>query len=335
MPISVPPLNHDQALLLQAALATDDAAFEAWESWVQATDFENVDDYSFLLLGLLYVNVGSLIEDHPLKGRLRGIHRQNWAKTQLTLQQCQPVFDALTAAGCVWSTTQGTALVQHYYPDAGTRRLDSAAIWVAPQHREIAVNTLQAMGWQGTAPNKQHWQHPQGGRLEIQSVDPLPTSVVTTHISDAKPSPTLLMWQVCIEGVSWRNYPRLIWIADAVMILRRSGDQIDWLQLEDWARRYHLTLRLSAAVQHIRAYAADDIPIFDFDRSAVPILERLEYALIVERRSENIFARFLRLYIRYWREKNFKARGWDFPHYFYEAWKQRSISRQTRGQQNG
>ncbi len=64
-----------------------------------------------------------------------------------------------------------------------------------------------------------------------------------------QPSPTNLLLLLVVHGVRWNEETPVRWIPDAVMVLRRRFDAINWSQLVADARSLKVTQRLSLGLQ--------------------------------------------------------------------------------------
>ena len=74
--------------------------------------------------------------------------------------------------------------------------------------------------------------------------------------------PTDMLLHVCFHGARWNVTPPLRWIADAMMILSRAGEEIDWLRLLELARERRLSLMLRETLGYLHRTFAAPVPPF-------------------------------------------------------------------------
>ena len=87
-------------LLLAAGLLPPDEAAEAWATWLDAVDFEDLEDGATALLGLVVRNLPDLRAEPSIEQRVRGVQRQTWAGNQVLWSAVQPfVAQLATVAG--------------------------------------------------------------------------------------------------------------------------------------------------------------------------------------------------------------------------------------------
>jgi hypothetical protein len=88
-----------------------------------------------------------------------------------------------------------------------------------------------------------------------------------------------LLLTAIAHGVRWNPMPPARWIADAVIVLRRQGDRVDWSRLCSDARQRSLSLLLAAALAWLAEEFAAPVPpdaIGDLAPGRAPWGERAE-----------------------------------------------------------
>lgn len=277
------PTPH-QELLLRAALLPPAAASVAWGQWCAEVDIEedHLDLGSFRLLPLVYHNLRKTIPNDPLMGRLRGIHHRTWVETQIHIQACSAVLRRFQEAGIETLLLKGMPLALAYYPGQGTRPMGDFDLLVPKAQVYTAISLLTELGWkpidrpvhaltetylqirhaQGFADDKGHnldlhWRvlnNALDGDIDVEfwhRSAPLQTDLISSRALN----PTDLLLHVCVHGMAWAPVPPVRWVADAVMILRKSEGEIDWQRLINLAERSQTTLPLSTALNYLRSYA--------------------------------------------------------------------------------
>jgi hypothetical protein len=302
-------VSADQILLLRAALADGDEALEAWRTWQARTDLDGLDAESQRLLPLLYRNLGRLGVGERATARYASVYRQSWFKNSLAFRDAAHVIDAFSAAGIDTMVLKGAALALLHYRDVGARSMADVDILVSHRRLRDALALLEAEGWTVTfyrtrpaaldpailsihhatrfhdkrgRPFDLHWFAsqdclvPGGDDILWQAAVPLQVSGASTRAL----APTDQLYHVCAHAyLSGGAHVR--WVADAVTILRTSGDRIDWSRLAALADARRLVLPLQLALGFVRAEFGAAVPAAFLDALATrPIsrLDRLEHA---------------------------------------------------------
>lgn len=301
------PTPH-QKLLLQAALASGEPALAAWVQWRHEVDIENdvLDLGSFRLLPLVYHNLKQNGASDLWMERLRGIHHQAWVQNQIQFNACVAVLAALHQAGIETLVLKGAALTRDYYPTHGVRPMGDFDVLVPTHQTSQAVVLLGELGWLPTdrplarldqayfeIRHAQNFATPEGRQLDLHwhvlpnavadSVDhhfwtasvPLSIHQVKTRALNA----TDLFLHVCVHGATWAPVPPVRWVADAMMILKKAGDQIDWDRLVFMAALCRASLALEATLTYLQETLAAPIPPNLFERLAGNVVSKEERRL--------------------------------------------------------
>ena len=235
-----------QELLLRASILKGDAARIAWEEWTADADFEDLDEGSVRLLPEVYTNLRSFGVDHEYFRRIKGIKRKTWLHNQLLFHQATTAIGILQARGMETMVTKGPALVLRHYRDLGRRPMADFDIVIKKERVEEAIEALHTNGFRLKDPHQNvgdlsrthavsyinetgrqfdlHWQMIPGctdGRLFWDDATRLTIRETTT----LAPSPTDLLFHVCLHGLRLNRVAPLRWIVDTSVI---TGDsQID------------------------------------------------------------------------------------------------------------
>jgi hypothetical protein len=265
-------------LLLRAALFEGPDARAAWLEWRRAGgDIETVDASMFGLLPLVYRSLEAGGVRDPAMSRLKGVYRHSWVKNQRLLHRVGPALDALQTAGIRTMVLDGAAVTATHYRDVGARPLDDADVLVPPHETKRAMAVLEATGWStlaGAKPGRvirslhvTRLAEPGGGLIDLHrralltSVrdDDFWAGAVPVTVGGAAtlaPGPTEQLLHACAHGGS----ARLSWVADASVIIREAGSQIDWARLIEGVAARQLTLRTRASLAVLRDVLDAPIP---------------------------------------------------------------------------
>ncbi len=279
--------SPDQQNLLEACLLEADAAREAWEKWKHA-DIDNLDQGSFRLLPLLSKKLNELQIDDPCLAKLKGVHRHFWVRNQVLFHHMTRLLQIFAADGIRTLVLKGAPLSLLYYGDLGLRPMSDFDILISPGDRDKALRLLRENRWQpiyfpsfddlsdsylsfatshGFRDSDQreidvHWhlfptcasQHCDQGlwdRAEPFTYNNLRTLTL---------SPADHLLHICGHGAAWNEIPPIRWVADAVTIIRATGERLDWDLLVRESQSRALGLALRDALTYLHESFAISVP---------------------------------------------------------------------------
>ena len=266
--------NERQKLLLRAALVDDARAWERVRGQLDADDPDRVD---YPLLALLYRRLEKVGADDPSVAKLRGIYRRTWYVNQLRRDGAKDVVDATRPLEAL--VFDGWELVLRYYGDLGLRDVAALHLLVRPRHVEPAARTLAELGWRPLLEARGRWPASfENGRGDICFVHSRPFGEFAAPARGIEaddvweraiafdfagvPAQTLgeadELLQVCLNGARVNERPSVIWIADAIAVLRRGS--VDWDRVVLQARRLRATLRAGDALAFVREELDAPVP---------------------------------------------------------------------------
>lgn len=139
-----PSIDH----LMRAALLTDDGeAALAWRAFESTTDFDNPTWGEMRLLGLVSNRLATLAPESPIRPRVGGVERQNWARSRIVIGEAASGLRALRAASVDILVVKGGAIAARGGDDARWRMVNDLDIVVRPDAIETAYDVLVADGW--------------------------------------------------------------------------------------------------------------------------------------------------------------------------------------------
>ncbi len=254
-------LSDPRALLLaRAALLDGDQAIAAWRSWSAAGySIEHLDYGSYRLLALVYRNLSAAgVADERL-ATLRGVFRHAWYSNQRLLHAAAQALNALAAAGIPTMLLKGAALVAQDPGLVGVRPMDDVDVLVPSEHLRGALESLGQLGWrlEDSRPlevllerfHSCELRGPDGLELDLHwrpfvlgdSDEALWRNASPAVLCGAQtlvPSAADQLALTCLHGLGWDPAP-LRWIADAMLILKGAGDQLDWSAVLERARAWN------------------------------------------------------------------------------------------------
>ncbi|HEY9644826.1 MAG TPA: nucleotidyltransferase family protein [Chroococcidiopsis sp.] len=239
--------TQPQRLLLQAVLAEDAIAREAWSAWKTLIDLDHLDEGSYLLLPRLYQRLRALGIDDALVQRCKGVYRHVWSRNQVKLRELTTLVQLLRAAQVEPMLLWGAALILQPGQDPGIRRADDSALYVRFADMPQALAALQDAGWVPTqakaADVVRSQQHAIGLSLAGQSSCTLQWHVLPEW---CQPDLEQSLWSqaipvtlgaesvlslhpadqfVCatVRATQWATVPPFHWLADAAALLQANA----------------------------------------------------------------------------------------------------------------
>jgi hypothetical protein len=321
---AVYPDERQQALLV-AAVLEGEAARAAWSRWRAQSVLDEIDDASYRLLPQVYRNLVSLGEEDPWLGRLRGIYRYHWYRNQLLARTAAGALVPLEQAGIPTLVLKGAALARLHYGSIGARPMQDVDILVPRPRATEAMRALRAAGFtdEEASPDSRldvlhgaGFNAPDGAGVDLhwhalsqpaRDDDDLWARSVPLELGGAATralGPADQLVHVCVHGSIWNALAPIRWVADSLMVLRSSGDHVDWDGLVASARGRGCTLTLAAALDYLRTGLGAPVPervVTELSRSPTSRVERCAYRVAhrpapsVGRSATLIFDRYVRL----------------------------------------
>ncbi|MFL5865791.1 MAG: nucleotidyltransferase family protein [Thermoleophilaceae bacterium] len=285
-------------LLLRAALLDGDLALDAWREWRGSRDLGDMAVPALRLVPLLFRNLPSGGIDEADLARLKEIYLSSWTRSRRLLARGGEALTTLAGAGIETMVLKGAALASLYYPDPGTRPMVDFDVLVRTREATRALDALERAGWRPvealSRPQALAGRHstplagPDGFRVDLhwRALDPAARDddfweaarrTEVAGVETLAPGPAEQLLHVCAHGVGASPAgPR--WVADAVTVVRRSGDGLDWDRFAERAAARRLTLALRPALGYLRSGFGVPVPagtLVQLERRPTTTTERL------------------------------------------------------------
>jgi hypothetical protein len=215
--------SERQKLLLRTACGDR----EAWRRLRPQLDLERLELGSFPVLPLVHRQLIELGIDDLYMPRLAGIRRRTWTMNRLELDRVTPALRSLEEPIVVG----GWQFPAHYYGgDFGLRPVEG-------------LEVLERFAWEFSTPDREP-------ELETFEID-----LGGTKARALVPTDELL--RICLAGARTSVPPNILWLADALAVLR---SEIDWDRLVRHALRLRAMLRLRDALVYLRRELGAAVP---------------------------------------------------------------------------
>jgi hypothetical protein len=295
--------TREQELLLQAALLKGFDATKAWQEWKSTVDVEgHLDNGSFRLLPLLYMNLKRHGIEDPFIDKLKGIYRKAWYKNQTLFYDMGKIIRYFHDAGIKTMLLKGAPLTVLHYKNYGVRPMADIDILIPRFQVSLAFDLLYRAGWKPEDPFNEgdllydrsrmfkahsgteldlHWR-PFAGCQESYVKDFWVGAVplALADVSTLSPNSTDMLFHVIIHGVIWNPEPPIRWIADAMSLINSPNAEIDWMRLINQAKRHRVCLRVKEGLNYLHARFQARVPksIMDTTNSLqISLLELIVY----------------------------------------------------------
>lgn len=290
-------------LLIQAALAEESRARQAWHSWTVVRRFEDITWQEMRLLGSVYPRLRRLDPLTPLAPRIEGILKNRWMLTQLKLRESCEAFDCLSGGSIPFIVFKGGAFQAEGFSTANRRVLGDIDVLVHPTDAPAALDALHREGWvsvngesleylrrvavirlngnfrKGRYGNVDLHVNPFHYSRDDASLDEdlwaraRPVSLASRSI--LVPDPTNSMLIVLAHATESTNGD---WTVDVASRIREQ--QIEWNRLVETADRRGIVPAVLAGLSYISARIGVAVPgevLSKLSDTKVPLSQRLKY----------------------------------------------------------
>ena len=278
--------SDQQKLLLRAALMEAEPSASAWSRLRPGLDLDDPETASQALLPLIYRQLDRLgIEDAGLP-KLRGTYRRTWYMNQLLLDRLKGALEAVVGGGANPLVVSSWELPLRYYGDLGLRRVEALHLLVRPESVAGAAQALSEEGLIGPrGPSQSFLRSRHNARyvrangdscivywrpfhdfadaergLEPEDLWEHPIDLELRGVPARALSPTDELLNVCVGGARPSRWSSVIWVADAIVVLRAPDSAIDWQRLVRQARSLRATLRVHDALWFLRQELDAPVP---------------------------------------------------------------------------
>ncbi len=295
--------------LLEAAVGTAMQAPAAWRSWRARLGHlgpEAIDGGSAQILPLLKPRLALLPAGDPLLPLIVGCYRRSLYHGRMLRARAATLLALLAHAGIATMVSKGGVLASAYYGDLGLRPMNDFDVLVPRTQARDAVRVLLAAGWVSTQPMAEMlpdayhsacFQSPDRLDFDLhwhllpescfagaenpawQAAGPYMVDGVATQA----PCAADLLVIVCAHAAHWSPVSPARWVADALTILHRAPERIDWTRIAMLAQRWHVVPHLSDTLSYLAQRWSASIPpsvLSELRHIPVDRIDRRAYTLL-------------------------------------------------------
>jgi hypothetical protein len=296
--------DGDQELLLRAALLAGEDAVEAWRNLRPRLDVDRANRASRRLFPLLDANLRRHGIDDPVMVELAKVREQTASRNRALFDAARGLLQALEDARIDTLVLKGGAVAARLYRDLSLRPMADIDVLVPTGQAQSALDVLQRADWSpgiaitpafirmqhatdvfaesGSVKCDLHW-HVYWECCQPTADDDLWASSLPLDFSGMATrtlAPADALLHLCVHGSRRVRHPQLLWVADALLLLRESA--VDWRRLMAQAIQRRFVLRAGAMLAYLRrAFGApvpDDV-LRRLQTHPVSRFERFEYWL--------------------------------------------------------
>ncbi|MGH9364190.1 MAG: nucleotidyltransferase family protein [Thermoanaerobaculia bacterium] len=330
---------------MRAGLLPGARAERSWQRWRAATGGA-ADTASRRLLPLAEWNLRRIAGRLPAPEE-PGFVETEWLLNEGRIEAAAAVLRELARRGLSPVVLKGLALSHLFYPHRALRPMADIDLLLSPEQFEQGRTALSELGWRAVGGDPaSRLKHLHGLAYERAGAPELDlhahalleccspdadrsflARAVRFELSGVQArtlSPADHLLCLCVHGLRWSTAPAIHWAADAVMLLRCVGEELDWDVLVAEAFQRDLALPVARALRLIQEELEADVDeeaLSRLARGSRGWLARLEFAARVAPLglAAGLFLHWRDL-ARERREASAIKRLWLFPGYLRELW---------------
>lgn len=273
-------------LLARAALAPQDEAILAWQTWRAAYDIDTTPWSEVRMLGAVASRIEMLEPDAAIRPRVLGIRKFLWVNSQICLKNAISGLTALNRADILVLLMKGAARIARNPSCAQERLIRDVDILVPLGREQDAFKTLEEDGWSLVAEDWQiSWRRwaPVAGH-HAWSLAKKKSEIDLHHFSNflnrlrgdddgfwarsipiewhgvkvLVPSPADALVIALIHGVRWSQDSAADWTIDSSALIDEGN--VDWQIFLEEARRRKIQTALLSGLVYLRDALHKKIP---------------------------------------------------------------------------
>jgi hypothetical protein len=295
--------SESQELLLQAGLWEGRDALEAWDRWRASADLDaEMDRGTFRLLPMLYKKMLALGVEDPLMKQLGSVYRWSWVESNQILRHMKPVLNDLQREAIPTLLLKGAPLAYEFYDFPGMRPMADFDVLIPIADVSRAVRLLSGLGWKPQMETPEdfyrfrhsipfineseqefdlHWHALTEIRNESVDQELWANSVPfrIDGIDSRRLDTTDSLIHAVVHGIRWNPEPPIRWIADAMVLITKDPDNVNWDRIKSFAKKHHLAYRLTLGLRYLKERMGANVPddVLRYLReSDITLIERLE-----------------------------------------------------------
>jgi hypothetical protein len=258
---------------------------DAYREWCATQDVRSLDWPAQRVLALLRNRLDSAGD--PVARQIQRVVRVTWLKNQMLLEGAAPAIGALHAEGVPVMLLKGLAVLHHTSWQIQQRPMDDIDVAVPPAHAARAATILREHGYAcphlppdpastkiydqlhalpftnaAGAEIDLHW-HTLHGSLHPEADDDFWRAAQPAQLRGVPclvPRREDVLLAVLSHGQETNYEHALLWVADAVLLLRATDGGLDWERLERQARRHRLLHPVAEALTMLRELDPELVP---------------------------------------------------------------------------
>ncbi len=254
--------SPDHELLLRAAFADEEELPGLLEEAERRLGSGDLDTTARMMLPLLHPRLAGL-EATPLVLACRAAYRSNWLNNQRRMRRVVAQLQLFAEEGIPTLLLKGSALIPVYYRDPGLRFMSDTDVLVPEKLFRRAGAVLENAGYRPLEHPLAYFDTRFGHAIAYRGEDgddldlhchvlsiscelgaddafweaavPLTVHAGSCQAATLSLCPGDQLLHACVHGLVWVGSPHDRWVADALMILRHRGGDVEWDRLVEVA----------------------------------------------------------------------------------------------------
>jgi len=348
--------DERQTTMLRVAICEPEVAAREWAELRRELEIDEIwDPEAQRLLPLILRNLREAGYDDPDFPRMKGIQRRTWFENQRRIHAVKPVIAQLHDVGVETLFLKGVPLALQYYRDVGLRPMADVDVLVPYASYDTALDVLEGDGFRDVLdiPRDRRRRmyhgagmlHPDGRSIDLHWQLALPfvlphaASDSTTDFFaaavdldlDGLTVPTLcsadMLLHLVVHGLWAGSSANVRWVADAAVVIRTAGDELDWDRVLDQTVRRDLVVPVSNALRYLDRVVDTPVPpraVNELLRVPVRRRTRRAYDRIMGDTQETELLGGLEGTRAYWSRQSYKWGTWraarELPYFLQDNW---------------
>lgn len=252
-------------------------ALQKYSLWLNNNKLDKIHGGVYRLIPMLHKRLSETKQHYENMDQTKSIYCLSLHRNYFMIHRAKSLFAELQRNAIPFLLLKGISLVSSYYDDIATRPMSDIDFLVHDVDLRRTIDVMASCGWKcDHLPSEYQMNHLEychalhfhardGMEMDLhwyvipqccwkntdenywKTAEPI-CLLGDTYLS---PSPAMQLLHICIHGTKQNDLSPIRWIVDALMILKKRNQSIDWEMLFDEAKQKRVTLALGKALQYL------------------------------------------------------------------------------------
>ncbi len=276
------PTKTQMELLDILFLLPDTSLCKTWQEFTENHSLYKLEAGAARLLPFIYKKLSGSLTNNEIAeiDLLKGIWKKSYFENALQMKNILQVVQLLEKNNIEVVLLKGMANALSLYDDLGSRPMSDIDILINQAHLISVDGILREHGWKcKDIPNPErirfsyastyrhangsivdvHWrpcENLNADFFDVNDIWELKHTIFMGH-KWATLSPTINLLCTILHGVEWNHLSPVRWVSDALLILNKFPEHINWQKIYNLAQKYHCLPILATGLQFLTRYNKD------------------------------------------------------------------------------